>query len=214
MLFCHYSRKFAQRGPILVLYDCIFIYNSMIHIRWDQHWLHDDVIEWEHFPRYWPFVRGIHQSVVNSPHKGQWCGASMFSLICAWINGWVNNHEAGDLRRHRAHYDVTVMLIKHYNWACDEVFIIHTSPIIYRINTRDDLLLTRVNISFNSHVIYYVTNYMFVSYWDSNLPDGLSFLHRNKNRCTHFILWFDSMRYIYIFSLQSFGSSVHTAVNT
>ena len=34
----------------------------------------------------------------------------MFSLICAWINGWVNNREAGELRRHRAHYDVTVMI--------------------------------------------------------------------------------------------------------
>ena len=36
-------------------------------------------------------------------------GAVMFSLICVWINGWVNNHEAGDLRRHRGHYDVNVM---------------------------------------------------------------------------------------------------------
>ena len=34
----------------------------------------------------------------------------MFSLICVWINGWVNNGEAGDLKRYRAHYDVTVML--------------------------------------------------------------------------------------------------------
>ena len=46
---------------------------------------------------------------VNSPHKGQWRGALMFSLICAWINRWVNNREAGDLRRHRGHYDVNVM---------------------------------------------------------------------------------------------------------
>ena len=46
---------------------------------------------------------------VNSPHKGQWRGALMFSLICVWINGWVNNHEAGDLRRNRCHYDVIVM---------------------------------------------------------------------------------------------------------
>ena len=30
----------------------------------------------------------------------------MFSLVCAWINGWVNNREAADLRRRRAHYDV------------------------------------------------------------------------------------------------------------
>ena len=46
---------------------------------------------------------------VNSPHNGQWRGALMFSLICARINGWVNNREAGDLRRHRGHYDVNVM---------------------------------------------------------------------------------------------------------
>ena len=58
---------------------------------------------------YWPFVRGIHRSPVNSPHKGQWRGAFMFSLIYAWINGWVNNREAGGLRRYRGHYDVIVM---------------------------------------------------------------------------------------------------------
>ena len=71
---------------------------------------HDDVIKWKHFPRYWPFVRGIHRSPVNSPHKGQWRGALIFSLICICINGWVNNREAGDLRRYRAHYDGSVML--------------------------------------------------------------------------------------------------------
>ena len=48
---------------------------------------------------------------VNSPHKGQWRGALMLSLICFWINGWVNNREAGDLKRHRGHYDVIVMLL-------------------------------------------------------------------------------------------------------
>ena len=50
---------------------------------------HDDVIKWKHLSRYWPFVRGIHQSPVYSPHKGQWRGALMFSLICVWINGSV-----------------------------------------------------------------------------------------------------------------------------
>ena len=72
---------------------------------------HDDVIKWKHFPRYWPFMRGIHRLPVNSPHKGQWHGALMFSLICAWTNGWVNNHDAGDLRRHRTHHSVTVMVL-------------------------------------------------------------------------------------------------------
>ena len=76
---------------------------------------HDDVIKWKHFPRYWPFVRGIHRSPVNSPYKGQWRGALMFSLICVRINSWVNNGEAGDLRRHRSHYDVIVM--SHVIWV-------------------------------------------------------------------------------------------------
>ena len=89
----------------------------------------DDVIKWKHIPRYWPFVRVIHRSL----HKSHWRGALMFSLIfasingwvnnrykrpvtssfdvfCAWINCWENNREAGDLRRHRAHYDVIVII--------------------------------------------------------------------------------------------------------
>ena len=70
---------------------------------------HDDVIKRKHFPRYWPFVRGIQRSPVNSPHNGQWRGALMFSLICARINAWVNNREVDDLRRHRPHYNVIVM---------------------------------------------------------------------------------------------------------
>ena len=45
----------------------------------------------------------------ESPHKGQWRGALIYPLIYAWMNDWVNDREAGDLRRHRAHYDVTVM---------------------------------------------------------------------------------------------------------
>ena len=72
---------------------------------------HDDVIKWKHFPRYWPFVRGIHPSPVNSPHKGQLRRALMFSFICVWIDARVNNREAGDLRCYHAHYDVTVMLL-------------------------------------------------------------------------------------------------------
>ena len=53
--------------------------------------------------RYWPFMRGP----VNSLHTGQWRGGLTFSFI--YISGWVNNHKAGDLRRHCAYYDVIVM---------------------------------------------------------------------------------------------------------
>ena len=77
--------------------------------------LHDDVIKRRHFPRYWPFVRGIHRPPVNSQHKGQLRGALMFSLICVWINGWVNNRVAGDLRRHGVHYDAIVMVKEVHN---------------------------------------------------------------------------------------------------
>ena len=71
---------------------------------------HDDVIKWKHFPIYWAFVRGIHRSPVNSPHKGQWRRALTSALICARTNGWVDNRDAGDLRRLHAHFDVIVTL--------------------------------------------------------------------------------------------------------
>ena len=91
--------------------------------------MHDDVIKWEHFPRYWPFLRGIHRSPVNSPHKGLWREASMFSLISAWINRWVNNRDAGDLRRYHAHYDVivTVRNIMLYSTALSRQLAVFTS---------------------------------------------------------------------------------------
>ena len=71
---------------------------------------HYDVIKWKLFTRYWHFVRGILGLPVNSPHKGRWRGALVFSFIFAWTNGWVNTCDAGDMRRRRSHHDVTVML--------------------------------------------------------------------------------------------------------
>ena len=82
----------------------VYLYWSAISI------VIDDVTK-GHFPRYWPFVRAIRRSPVNFPHKDQWRGPLIFSLICTWIKGWVNNRKAGDLRRHRTHYGVTVMVI-------------------------------------------------------------------------------------------------------
>ena len=81
---------------------------------------HDDVIKWKHFPRYWPFVRGIHRSPVNSPDKGQWRGA-FFYFICVWMHGWVNNREADDMRRYGAHYGVTVMV--HTLYQCHYLLV-------------------------------------------------------------------------------------------
>ena len=94
---------------------------------------HDDVIKWKHFPRYWPFVRGIHRSPGNFPHKGQWRGALMFSLICARINGWVNNCEAGDLRRYHAHNNVTVI------WSFKNVSPRHHGYLVLHQTLQNDL---------------------------------------------------------------------------
>ena len=113
------SRIYLHGRSIWDQYECISIPREVSRndtlVRWYQlfpkinYFVHDDVIKWKHFPRNWPFVRGIHRSPVNSLHKDQWRGALMFSWICAWINNWVNDCEAGDLRRHRAHYDVILM---------------------------------------------------------------------------------------------------------
>ena len=64
-------------------------------------WLyfHDDNNKWKRFPCYWPFVRGNLRSSVDSPHTGQWRGALMFSLTCAWTDGWPNNRDAGVFRQ-------------------------------------------------------------------------------------------------------------------
>ena len=102
--------------------------SNTYHTSFWSHWapklfLHDDIIKWKHFPPYWPFVRGIHQSPVKSPHKGHWRGALMFSLIC-WINDFVSNHAAGDFRPHHTHYDVTVMQkVPHDLFQCEVVQI-------------------------------------------------------------------------------------------
>ena len=100
MEFQRYPLKFHTKYLTHTLKDMYLSYKADTH---------DDVMKWKHFPRYWPFVRGIHRSPVNSPHKGQRRGTLMFSLICVWINVWVNTREADDLRRYGAHYDVIVM---------------------------------------------------------------------------------------------------------
>ena len=70
-------------------------------------WCH----QMETFSALLAFCAGKSQVTGESPHKGQWRRALMFPLICTWINNWENNSEAGDLRRHRAHYDVSVMMM-------------------------------------------------------------------------------------------------------
>ena len=102
--------------------QCLYVFYNFSKLRWHWHlkiflrmtksYFHDDFIKWKHFPRCWSFVRGIHRSLVNFPHKGQWRRALMFSLICAWTNGWANSWDAVDLRCNHAHYDIIVMFLQ------------------------------------------------------------------------------------------------------
>ena len=90
---------------------CCYAYDSSPHHdKHPQHWPW-----WRHKMETYSALLAIcaGNSPVNSPHKGQWRGALMFSLICVWINSWVNTREAGDLRCHRAHYDVIVMTVSY-----------------------------------------------------------------------------------------------------
>ena len=95
---------------------CVMNWSFLCH---NSHWwkAHSVVSWWRHpmetFFTLLALCAGNSPATGEFPHKDQWRGALMCSLICAWINGCVNNHEAGDLRRHRTHYDVTVMFI---NW--------------------------------------------------------------------------------------------------
>ena len=85
---------------------------------------HDDVIKWKYFPCYWPFVRGIHRSPVNFPHKGQWRGALVFFYL--FLNkrlskhwwGWWFETVSRPLWRHPNVYGI------HLVWAWNE-FVSH-----------------------------------------------------------------------------------------
>ena len=70
---------------------------------------HDDVIKWKHFPRYWPFMRGTTGHRWIPLTKASDAELWFFSVICTWTNDSANNRDTDDLKRHCAHYDVTVM---------------------------------------------------------------------------------------------------------
>ena len=93
---------------------------------------HDDVIKWNHFPCYW--------------HKSQWRWALMFSLIYAWIKDWVNNREAGDLRRHRGHCNGELRPGLFWKWKSKVVSLSHVY--LYKA------LLNRLFVWSNAEVTY------------------------------------------------------------
>ena len=124
------------------------------------HWLCDDVIKKKPFPRHWPFVRGILRSPVDSPHKDQWRGALVISLISAWTNGWANNGHAGDLRRHRAHDDVTVVELRGSNAAYQE----DNWTWSWKPGQNPDNFKKQTNVSFFIKTLIFIINDSILSY--------------------------------------------------
>ena len=99
---------------IFVLHQTILVCRKFALMTYHQH---DDVIKWKHF-RVIGHLCGEFAGYRWIPRtQGQWRGALMFSFMCASINGWEKNREVGDLRHHRAHYDVTVM-----SYSCERLF--------------------------------------------------------------------------------------------
>ena len=119
------QQVYYEHSRYFIVFDCVWVRVDFGHIvldcltdiRWMAWWRH----QMETFSALLALCAG--NSPVNSPHKGQWRGALMFSLIFVWRNGWVNNREAGDLRRHRAHYGVTVMISCGYMKNISRIFI-------------------------------------------------------------------------------------------
>ena len=122
--FCSICMFHVNQGS-LIIFICHLHSNTKSRSRWRHQ------METLHFPCYWPFVRGIHRSAANSHHTGQWRGALVFSLICVWTNGWINNRDAGYNGHHSAHYDVSVMM----RWIFQQFF-----PDIWK---NDNMLNTR-----------------------------------------------------------------------
>ena len=107
---------------------------------------YDDVIKWEHFPRYWPFGWGIHRWLVNSAHKGQWRGALRFSLIWAWINGgdkqwwgWWFETSSRPLWRH-----------------CNEMFNLTPIALNFSLENIDDVVMSTNPKNWNSAVFEFL----------------------------------------------------------
>ena len=121
--------RLIDTRPLPNLNQCCLIVNRILRNKPNK-WgggdkiIHDDVIKWKHFPRYWSFLSGIHRSPVERPVSR----SLVFSLICAWTNGWANSRNGGDLRRHCARYDVTVIIsgnpMLQLPWCCRDTYCI------------------------------------------------------------------------------------------
>ena len=117
----YYRSSYTCMMRLMDTIDCAAEYTHTMHT--ETSWRsHDDVMNWKHFLRYWPFVRGIHRSPMDSPSQRPVTRNFDVFFDLRPKRGCASNRDAGDLRRHRAHYDVTVMTslwkIALKEWLC------------------------------------------------------------------------------------------------
>ena len=111
----------TNSGATIVTMTTVYIY-IYIYILQGYHWNPKFTLVFQMIP-WWRHQMETFSALLaicagNSPVAGEFPAQrpvtrSLFSLICVWINGWVNNHEPDDLRRYRAHYDVIVLPLQH-----------------------------------------------------------------------------------------------------
>ena len=162
----------------------------------------DDVIKWKHFMRYWWFVRGIHRSPVNSPHKGQWRGALMFSLIRTRINGWVNSREAETLSRllwrHCNEQWYTMPLRTQWRFV-NSMHIIHPWSYVLLIIIKRNFMLHFIT-GYHSHILMLNGVSIFLFLWDNSWCGEYIYIYFNslmwrRMNLTHYMSFF--IQYIY-----------------
>ena len=83
--------------------------NDVGHITFTWETAHVDVMKWKHFPRYWSFL------CVCGGGGGGGGGGIHWPPVDSQTNGWANNRDIGNFRRHSTHYDITVMLCRQIN---------------------------------------------------------------------------------------------------
>ena len=86
--------------PIEASYCCTSETSRLLNCRYS----HDDIIKCTHLPRQWPFVRGIHRSPVDSPHKGHVTGTFDVPFLLIRTDGWTNTRLTGNSRRHDSQF--------------------------------------------------------------------------------------------------------------
>ena len=114
-------------------------------------------------------ARRNYRPPVDSPHKVQWRGALKFSLICAWTNGWGNNWNAGDLKRHSVHYHATVM---YWNILLQVLMCLHFN----------DIIMSTMASQITSLTIIYSTVYSGADQRKHESSASLVFLRRIQRR--------------------------------